>query len=172
MDTLSDGCVFQVAPTQEVAAVSNAAEDQQSHRLSFVACTRFNKLVAEGVPVAQAKQQVQQPNVSTIQSKRQHSEETVPTDTAKRAKTDTPSKSAGAEMSHRKAGPDVRVGVVAAECSPFLKQPFCLKVFLESFTFLKVVKFKFGFSTPKYINNNINENTLMFFTCQTIIWLD
>lgn len=123
MDTLSDDCVFQVAPTQEIAAaplVSNSAKDQQPHHLSFAASRTFNKLVTEGVPFAEARQKAEQANVSTIQSKRPHTEETAPTDTAKRAKTGSLSESAGAEMNQGKRR-DMKVGVVASKLNPFLK---------------------------------------------------
>lgn len=123
MDTLSDDCVFQVAPTQEVAAaplVSNSAEDQQPHHLSFAASRTLNKIVTEGVPFAEARQKAERANVSNIQSKRPHSEETVPTDLAKRAKTGSLSESAGAEMNQGQRR-DMRVGVMASKLNPFLK---------------------------------------------------
>lgn len=122
MDNLSDGCVFQVAPSQEIAAaplVSNSAEDQQQHHSSFAASRTFNKLVTEGVPFAEARQKAEQANVTTIQSKRPHSEETAPTDTAKRAKTGSLSESAGAEMNQGQRR-DMRVGVMASKINPFL----------------------------------------------------
>lgn len=121
MDALCDDCVFQVTPTREIAAaplVSNSAEDQQPHHLSFAASRTFNKLVTEGVPFAEARQKAEQASVSTIQSKRPHSEETAPTDTAKRAKTGSLSESAGTEMNQ---GQKRRVGVMASKLNPFLK---------------------------------------------------
>lgn len=115
--------MFQVAPTKEIAAaplVSNSAEDQQPHHLSFAASRTFNKLVTEGVPFAEARQKAEQANVSTIQSKRLHSEETAPTVTAKRAKTGYLSETAGAEMNQRQRR-DMKVGVMASKLNPLLK---------------------------------------------------
>lgn len=117
MDTLSDDCVFQVAPAQAIAAaplVSNSAEDQQPHHSSFAASRTFKKLVTEGVPFAKARQKAEQANVSTIPSKRPHSEETALTDTAKRAKTGSLSESAGAEVNQGQRR-DMRVGVMASK---------------------------------------------------------
>lgn len=109
--------MFQVASTQEVAAapsMSIAEEDQPPPRLSDASLRRIKKLVAEGVASARARKQVGQPKESS-QTKRAHSAETELTDTAKRAKTGTP----WSKTNYRKAGADIRVGVMAADFSTF-----------------------------------------------------